>query len=141
MWWKLYRALHLIAMVTWFAGLFYLPRIFVYQAMSSHAKTDEYFRVMAYKLYYYITYPGGIATTVFGGIMLLVRPEFFQLRWMQIKLVLVFLLWCYHLSLGYFLKQFKSSKPKSHVFFRFWNEIPTILLIVIILIAVFRPGS
>jgi len=128
-------------MVTWFAGLFYLPRIFVYQAMSSHAKTDEYFRVMAYKLYYYITYPGGIATTVFGGIMLLVRPEFFQLRWMQIKLVLVFLLWCYHLSLGYFLKQFKSSKPKSHVFFRFWNEIPTILLIVIILIAVFRPGS
>lgn len=135
-------AFHIIAMVAWFAGLFYLPRLFVYHADSSDTISDERFKVMERKLYRYIMTPAGILTTLLG---LWLLGEAFRgylsQHWMQLKLILVVLLWVYHLYCGRIVQHFKQNRnPHSSKFFRFFNEIPTILLIGIIIAVIVKPG-
>lgn len=134
-------AFHIIAMVAWFAGLFYLPRLFVYHADSSDTISDERFKIMERKLYRYIMTPAGILTTLLGLWLLggAFRGYLLQ-HWMQFKLVFVGLLWVYHLYCGRILRHFKQNRnPYSSKFFRFFNEIPTILLIGIIIAVIVKP--
>lgn len=135
------KTLHLIFMVTWFGGLFYLPRLYVYHAMSSDAVSLARFKVMESKLYYGITYPGGVFTTLFGSWILYLEPETLTKSWMQLKLVFLFALWCYHLLCGHYLKEFKhDNNNKTHVFYRWFNEFPVIVLVAVMLLAKVKPS-
>ena len=135
-----WKALHVIALVTWFAGLFYLPRLFVYHAMAHDKLGQQRFCIMERKLYYFITWPGGVATTLSGIAMVYLQPSHLALGWFQIKLVMVALLWAFHLYCGCHLKRFaRTENNKTHVYFRFLNEMPTIVLIVCVILAVFEP--
>lgn len=136
------KALHLIFMVTWFAGLFYLPRLFVYHAMSDDQISRERFKVMERKLYYVIMTPGMIFTFVFGIWMLSAYAWtlYAGSAWLMIKLILLLLLAIYHLFCGRWLNDFKYDRNRhSHVFFRKVNEIPVLFLFAIILLAVIKP--
>lgn len=132
---------HLIAMVAWFAGLFYLPRLFIYHRLSFDSISLERFKIMEHKLYYMITTPAAILTTFFGIWLLTLKWDYYEIQnWMHVKLILVLLLWIYHLSCGYFLQQFKQGTVKlSDRFFRWFNEIPTLLLMGIVIFAVVKP--
>ena len=138
----LFKSLHLIAVISWMAGLLYLPRIFVYHAENnSEIKISEIFKVMEKKLFYYIMTPAMILSWLFG-ILLIHEIGFQQLGqiWMILKLVFVVILTIYHFYLGRLLKQFKFELNKhSHKFYRLINEIPTILLILIIFVVIFKP--
>ena len=136
------KAWHLIGMVTWFAGLFYLPRLFVYHAMSDDQPSIERFKVMERKLYYGITTPGGLFTLVFGLWMLYdyAWTAFGSHLWLQLKLVLLALLVVYHLYCGRLLNDFKHDRNRhGHVWYRWFNELPVVLLIAIVLLAVLKP--
>jgi protoporphyrinogen IX oxidase len=134
-------ALHLVFMVAWFAGLFYLPRLFMYHAMSSDAISIARFKIMERKLYWIIMMPAAILTSVFGMWLLLLNwQHYFHQMWMLTKLSLVVLLWAYHLFCGYLLMQFKFDKNTfSSRFYRFFNEIPTLLLFAIVILVVVKP--
>lgn len=135
------KSLHVIFMVTWFSGLFYLPRLFVYHAMSDDDTSNERFKIMERKLYYGITYPGGILTTLLGLMLLYAMPQLLKLSWIYIKFFMVALLWGYHLLCGKYMKQFKENKNKhSHVFYRWFNEFPVIVLFVVIPLALIMPS-
>lgn len=135
------KAFHLIAVVCWFAALFYLPRLFVYHAMSEDTPSRERFKVMERKLYRGIMTPSAIATVALGFWMLHLNMDYYStVWWIKIKLILVLLLVCYHAACGYFLRRFAEDKnTHSHTFFRVFNELPVVLLIGIILLAVLRP--
>ena len=137
-----YKALHLIAVISWMAGLLYLPRIFVYHAENQLDKNiSNIFKTMERKLYFYIMTPAMIISWIFG-ILLIGSIGFDQLStyWLKTKLILVIILTLYHFYLGNFLNKFKMDlNTKSSKFFRFFNEVPTILLILIIFIVVFKP--
>lgn len=134
------KAFHLMAVVCWFAGLFYLPRLFVYHAMSEDQTSRERFRVMERKLYRGIMTPAAIATVVFGLWMLHINPALLSTGWIKLKLALVMALIVYHGVCGYFLRRFSAdNNTRSHVFFRVFNELPVIALIAIILLAVLKP--
>jgi len=134
-----FKALHLIFMVTWFAGLFYLPRLFVYHAMSDDQASNERFKIMERKLYYGITTPGMILTVLFG-IGILMSGHYLDQLWIHIKLTLVGILIVYHIHCGKLVADFKHDRNNhSHVFYRWYNEFPVLLLIPIIFLAVFRP--
>ena len=134
------KTLHLIFMVTWFGGLFYLPRLYVYHAMSSDDISLARFKVMERKLYYGITWPGGVLTTFFGFWIVYSEPEILLQSWMQLKLVFLFLLWCYHLVCGRYLRDFKhDNNNKTHVFYRWFNEFPVIVLVAVMLLAKVKP--
>lgn len=133
------KALHLIFMVTWFAGLFYLPRLFVYHAMSEDQTSIDRFKIMERKLYFGIMAPGLILTLVFG-IWLLLWGNYAGLLWIQIKLALIAVLIGYHIHCGKLLNDFKHDRNRrSHVFYRWYNEIPVLFLFAIIFLAVLRP--
>ena len=138
----LLKSLHLIAVISWMAGLLYLPRIFVYHTENVEYKNiSEVFKVMEKKLYFYIMTPAMILSWIFG-LLLIGSIGFDQLstHWLKTKLILVLLLTVYHFYLGVCLKDFKlDSNTKSSKFFRVFNEVPTILLILIIFIVVFKP--
>ena len=137
-----YKAIHLIAVISWMAGLLYLPRIFVYHTENQLDKNiSNVFKTMERKLYFYIMTPAMIISWIFG-ILLIGSIGFDQLSayWLKTKLILVILLTLYHFYLGNFLHKFKMDlNTKSSKFFRFFNEVPTILLILIIFIVVFKP--
>ena len=137
-----YKALHLIAVISWMAGLLYLPRIFVYHTENQTNKNiSDVFKTMERKLYFYIMTPAMILSWIFG-LLLIGSIGFEQLStyWLKAKLVLVLLLTIYHFYLGVFLKKFEMDvNTKSSKFFRFFNEVPTILLILIIFIVIFKP--
>lgn len=134
-----FKALHLIFMVTWFAGLFYLPRLFVYHAMSTDQASIDRFKIMERKLYFGITMPGMILTLVFG-IGLLMSADYLSQLWVQIKLVLIAILVIYHIHCGKLVADFKHDRnTRSHVFYRWYNEFPVLILIAVIFLAVFRP--
>ena len=137
-----YKALHLIAVISWMAGLLYLPRIFVYHTENQSDKNiSNVFKTMERKLYFYIMTPAMLISWIFG-ILLIGSIGFDQLStyWLKTKLILVVLLTLYHFYLGNFLNKFKMDlNTKSSKFFRFFNEVPTILLILIIFIVVFKP--
>ena len=136
------KALHLIAVISWMAGLLYLPRIFVYHSEnSSEKKITEIFKTMEFKLYNYIMMPAMILSWVFG-LLLITSIGFDQLsnKWLILKIVFVTILTFYHFFLGACLNNFKKDENKhSSKFFRVFNEIPTILLILIVFIVVFKP--
>lgn len=135
----LVKSLHLIFMVTWFAGLFYLPRLFVYHAQASDRVSIERFKLMERKLFWGIATPGGVLTVVFG---LWLWLGWFQGAggWLHAKLALVGVLVGYHLWCGKLMEDFRNERnAKSHVWFRWFNEFPVLLLIGVILLAVFKP--
>ena len=137
----LYKSLHLIAVISWMAGLLYLPRIFVYHSETKEESQSETFKVMERKLYNFIMMPSMILSWLFG--LLLIHSlgfSIFSELWMQIKTVSILLLTHYHFYLGKHLRMFASNNSnKSSKFFRIINEIPTILLIVIVFVVVFKP--
>ena len=137
-----FKALHLIAVISWMAGLLYLPRIFVYHAETRENKEQsETFKLMEKRLYFYIMNPAMISSWIFG--VLLIHSQgiiSLGLLWMKIKLGLVIILTAYHFYLLAVLKDFQiDNNTKSSKFFRVINEVPTILLIIIIFIVIFKP--
>lgn len=133
------KALHLIAIICWFAGLFYLPRLFVYHAMAEQ-KGNQMLQTMERKLYKYIMHPSMVLTWVFGLWMLYLIPEWGQSGWLHAKLTLVFILTGYHHICGKYVKVFaQNQNQKTHKFYRYFNEVPTVLLILIVFLAVLKP--
>ena len=138
----LFKSIHLIAVISWMAGLLYLPRIFVYHSQNNNQQIiSDVFKVMERKLFFYIMTPAMILSWLFG-LLLIHEIGFQQLGQtrMILKLIFVILLTIYHLYLGRILGEFKLDlNTHSHKFFRFINEIPTLLLILIIFVVVFKP--
>ncbi len=138
----LFKSLHLIAVISWMVGLLYLPRIFVYHVENLEKKeTTEVFEVMEKRLYFYIMRPAMILSWLFGIILIYINGiDIFSQLWMHIKLGLVVLLTIYHEYLGICLKSLKlKTNTKTSKFFRVINEVPTIILIFIIFIVIFKP--
>lgn len=136
------KAFHIIFMVTWFSGLFYLPRLFVYHAMSTDKISQDRFKIMERKLYYGIMAPGAILTILLG-LWLLHSYGWAAYRgalWLHIKLGLVLVLIIYHLYCGYLRGQFQKDKNRhSHVFYRWLNEFPILLLVAIVILTLVKP--
>ena len=138
----LFKSLHLIAVVSWMAGLLYLPRIFVYHVENKEKKiVTDVFETMERRLFIYIMRPAMIFTWVFGLILIYLNGiEVFSQLWMQIKIVLVIILSGYNDYLGRCLIALKNStNTKSAKFFRIINEIPTVILIIVVFLATFKP--
>ncbi len=136
------KSLHIIFMTTWFAGLFYLPRLFVYHAMSEDATSRERFEVMERKLYRGIMTPGMIATLAFGIWMLVdyAWALYGRMGWLHLKLVLIALLVGYHLWCGRLLAAFRDDRNRhGHVWYRWFNEVPVLFLVAIVLLAGVKP--
>ena len=136
------KALHLIAVISWMAGLLYLPRIFVYHVENNNDQnTSNIFKVMERKLYFYIMMPAMILSWILGIILIFTLGfAVFNDLWMQIKLILVILLTIYHFYLGICVGSFANNQnTNSSKFYRIVNEIPTILLIIIVFIVIFKP--
>ena len=138
----LFKSLHLISVISWMAGLLYLPRIFVYHSQySTKPIISDVFKTMERKLFFYIMTPAMTLSWLFG-LLLIHEIGFVQLSslWLQLKLILVLILTGYHFYLGVLLNKFKiDQNQKSSKFYRYINEIPTLLLILIIFIVIFKP--
>ena len=137
----LFKSLHLIAVISWMAGLLYLPRIFVYHSENNNEIITSVFKTMERKLFYYIMTPAMVLSWLFG-LVLIHEIGFDQLAslWLQLKLILVIVLTGYHFYLGSLLYQFNlDQNRKTSKFYRYINEIPTLLLILIVFIVVFKP--
>jgi len=135
------KAIHLIALVAWFSGLFYLPRLFIYHHKWNDPISHQHFKIMEKKLYYYITTPAGILTLIFGlWLMSYNWTAYLHEPWMHLKLTFVLLLVFYHLYLGYLLHRFACNcNTHSEIFYRWLNEVPTLFLIAIVLLVVLKP--
>ena len=132
-----YKTLHIVFMVTWFAGLFYLPRLFVYHSMSDDKISHDRFIIMERKLFWGIMTPGGILTIIFG-VYLIQYHEF--LLWLKLKIFLVVILAVYHIWCGKIMNDFKNDRNKhGHVWFRIFNEVPVLILFVITYLVIFKP--
>ena len=135
------KSFHIVAVVAWFAGLFYLPRLFVYHAMSTDKISLDRFKIMERKLYYWITWPSAVVTTILGIWLICYNPSYYlKSGWMHAKLGLVLILWVYHLFCGHYLKAFANdANQKTSLFFRIFNEVTIVLLIGIVLLVVVKP--
>ena len=136
----LLKSLHLISVISWMAGLLYLPRIFVYHSENNNEIISNVFKTMERKLFYYIMTPAMVLSWLFG-LLLIHEIGFDQLTylWLQLKLALVILLTVYHFYLGLLLNQFKlDQNKKTSRFYRYINEIPTLLLILIVFIVIYK---
>lgn len=134
------KAFHIIAAIAWFAGLFYLPRLFVYHTDAHDAISVERFQIMERRLYYGIMWPAAILTTFFGCCLLWAQPLYLKQGWMHTKLLGIACLWIYHWMCGYYRQCFAQQKNKhASKFYRVFNEIPTLLLILIVCMAVIKP--
>jgi putative membrane protein len=135
----LVKSLHIIFLVTWFAGLFYLPRLFVYHAQADDRISLERFKVMERKLFWGIMTPGGVLTIGFGlWLWLAWFPD--AGGWMHAKLALVAVLVAYHAWCGKLMLDFRHERNvRSHVWFRWFNEFPTVILFAVVLLVVFKP--
>lgn len=132
------KAFHIIFMVTWFAGLFYLPRLFVYHAMSDDEMSIERFKTMERKLFYGIMTPGAVLTVIFGVWLWLGYG--FSGAWLNVKVALVLVLVAYHVYCGKLVADFKQDRNRhGHVFYRWLNEFPVLVLIAIVILAVVKP--
>ena len=137
-----YKALHLIFMVTWFSGLFYLPRLFVYHAMSDDEISIDRFKVMEKKLLYGIATPGGLLTIIFGFCLLVSNgmTSYSGQLWLSLKMILIAVLVLYHIYCFSLLQDFKYNRNKhTHIWYRWFNEVPVLILVGIILLAVIKP--
>ena len=137
----LFKSLHLIAVISWMAGLLYLPRIFVYHSEADHESQKKVFKIMEKKLYNFIMMPAMLLSWIFGIFLIHVLGfSIFAELWMQIKIFAVVILTYYHFTLGKYLNDFAvDNNNKSSKFFRIYNEIPTTILIVVIFVAIFKP--
>lgn len=135
------KAFHIIFMVTWFSGLFYLPRLFVYHAMATDQAGIDRFKVMERKLYFGIATPGAILTILFGTWLISYHVQgYMSMMWMHWKLGLVLLLIGYHVYLGRLLNAFKHDRNRhGHVFYRILNEVPVLFLAAIVILVVVKP--
>ena len=137
----LFKSLHLVAVISWMAGLLYLPRIFVYHSEANHESQKDIFKTMEKKLYNYIMMPAMLFSWLFG--VLLIHSlgfEVFAELWMQIKIISVVILTYYHFLLGKYLNDFAiNDNKRSSKFYRIINEVPTIALIVVVFVVVFKP--
>lgn len=135
------KALHLIFMVAWFAGLFYLPRLFINHAMSEDQNTRDHFKIMERKLYRFTT-PWMVLTLIFGGWMLweYAWMAWGNSIWLNVKLALIFILVVYHFYCGKLVGIFAADEnTRSHVWYRYFNEIPAVIMFIIIPITVLKP--
>jgi putative membrane protein len=138
------KAFHIIFMVTWFAGLFYLPRLFVYHASAEDTVGIERFKIMERKLLWNIATPGALLTLVFGFWLLALYPDgaLEHLGWLQWKLALVVLLIAYHGGcIVLWLDFSRDRNRRSHLWYRWFNEAPVLLLVAIVLLVVLKPGT
>jgi putative membrane protein len=136
------KALHLIFMTTWFAGLFYLPRLYVYHAMAEDEISIERFKIMERKLFFGIMTPSAVLTVIFGVWMLIsyAWAAYGQMGWLHVKLALVAILIGYHIWCGVILITFKHDRNRrTHVWYRLFNEVPVLFLVGIILLASLKP--
>lgn len=135
------KAFHIIALVAWFAGLFYLPRLYVYHSESKDSISQERFKVMERRLYYGITWPAALLATALGFWLISFNMQYYlKAGWMHAKLSLVLLLWGYHLTCGHYLKLFAEDKNlKTSRFYRIFNELPVFLLTGIVIFVVVKP--
>lgn len=136
------KALHIIAVVSWMAGLLYLPRLFVYHVQAPvGGAVSQTFKIMEGRLYRYIMRPAMIATWIFGGLMLYANWEgIMAMGWMHAKLALVIALTGIHHVFGAWVKKFDADKnTRGAKFYRIWNEVPTLILILIVILAVVKP--
>ena len=132
------QAFHIIFMVTWFAGLFYLPRLFVYHSLSNDSTSIERFKIMERKLFFGIMTPGGVLTIIFG--LWLWLGYGIDGAWLQAKLILVLVLIAYHIYCGKLMLDFKHGRNRrGHVFYRWLNEFPVVILIAGVILAVVKP--
>ena len=133
------KALHVIAVVTWFAGLFYLPRLYVYHADAGDSISVERFKVMERRLFGIMTI-GAVAAVAFGAAMLAAEPVYLTLGWLRIKLILVLLVIAYHLACYRLMRDFAANRNShSARWYRVFNEVPSLLLIAIVILAVIKP--
>jgi len=136
------KSFHVVFMVTWFAGLFYLPRLFVYHAMTEDEAGKARFKVMERKLYLGIMTPGAVLTVALGIWMLVDYgwTAYSHSGWLHAKLVLVALLIAYHLYCGRLVADFRQDRNRySHVFYRWFNEIPVLILIAVVILVIVKP--
>lgn len=134
-------AFHIISVICWFAAIFYLPRLFVYHAMAEDAIGRERFKIMERKLYRGIATPSMVATLFFGFWLFSLSPQYFiAAPWFQVKIILVILLIGYHFCCRHFLNQFRrDANTRSHVFYRWFNEIPVLMLVGIVIMVIVKP--
>lgn len=135
------EAFHIISVICWFAGLFYLPRLYVYHAMAEDTISRERFVVMERKLFRGIMTPSAIATILLGVWLVMSAPDYYlRMGWLHAKLALVILLIAYHVACWRYLRAFREERNiRSHVFFRVFNELPVLLLITIVILVVVKP--
>ena len=134
------KAFHIIFVITWFAGLFYLPRLFVYHAMSTDSTSLERFKIMERKLFRGIMTPSAVLALLSGIALLHYVPGHLHTGWMVLKLVLVGFLIFYHVWCGVILKTFREDRnTRSHVWYRWFNEAPVVALVGIIVLVIVRP--
>ena len=134
------KALHVVFVVTWFAGLFYLPRLYVYHAQASDSISTQRFEIMERRLFVMMTI-GAAASIFFGGLMLIESPGYLQMTWLKVKLLFVALLIGYHAYCYKLMRDFAARRnTRSSRWFRAFNEVPSLLLIVIVILAVVKPG-
>lgn len=135
------KAWHIIGVVAWFAGLFYLPRLFVYHATTTDHLSLERFKIMERRLYYGIMWPAALFTSVMGLWMVGASPVYYwQQSWFHWKFLLVLSLWGYHFYCGHLVKIFSvDGNQFSSGFYRFFNEIPTVILIIVVILVVVKP--
>lgn len=135
------KAFHIIFMVTWFSGLFYLPRLFVYHAQCTDEPGNARFKIMERKLFFGIATPGSLLTILLGfWLMSRGYETYLHMVWLHLKLTLVFFLTLYHIYLGKLLFDFKADRNKhSHIYYRWLNEVPVLFLVAIVLLVIIKP--
>jgi putative membrane protein len=134
------KALHIVFVVTWFAGLFYLPRLYVYHAQASDSISTQRFEIMERRLFAIMTI-GAAASVLCGGLMLIESPGYLQMTWLKVKLLFVALVIAYHVYCYKLMRDFAAQRnTHSSRWFRAFNEVPSLLLIVIVILAVVKPG-
>ena len=138
LWWK---AFHVIAIISWFAGLFYLPRLFVYHADATDSISIERFKVMERRLYYGIMWPAALTVTICGWMIVSYALQYYmQQTWFHWKLAFVAILWGFHLYCGHLLKRFAAGKnQRTSTFYRVLNEFPTVILVVVVILVIVKP--
>ena len=133
------KAFHIFFVISWFAGIFYLPRLFVHHAMSEDAATQQRLAIMERKLYMFIS-PLGTLAVLLGAWLLILNPALLKTGWMHTKLLCVLILVVYHFVCGHFMRRFQTGMvERTHVFFRWFNEFPVIFLLIIVIMVVVRP--
>jgi putative membrane protein len=134
------KALHVVFVITWFAGLFYLPRLYVYHAQASDSISTQRFEIMERRLFAIMTI-GAAAAIFFGSLMLIESPGYLQMTWLRLKLLFVALVIAYHAYCYKLMRDFAAQRnTRSSKWFRAFNELPSLLLIVIVILAVVKPG-